>query len=108
MEYEKKRKDYHNKQRKEFFINLKKEVFKQYGGKCVFCGQDKFEYLSIEHINNDGKKHREELKKLEGNINIYRWLKKNNFPKDRFQILCFNCNMAKQFYDINPIKGVKI
>jgi hypothetical protein len=28
------------------------------------------------------------------NVALYRWLVKNNFPKE-FQILCHNCNFAK-------------
>lgn len=26
---------------------------------------------------------------------MYRWLRKNGFPKDRFRVLCFNCNCAR-------------
>ena len=82
---------------------IKKKVFDAYGNKCVCCGETTFEFLSIDHINKDGYKHRKEL---EGN-SIYRWLIKNNFPKDRFQILCFNCNLARGFYGECPHKRLK-
>jgi hypothetical protein len=74
-------------------ISIKEEVFKQYGGKCKCCGEDNIIFLTIDHISNDGAKHR---KNIASNM-IYNWLKKHGFPKDNYQILCFNCNFAKQF-----------
>jgi hypothetical protein len=97
MEYEKKRREKHNAYKRKRNIELKKFILKQYGGKCVCCGENRFEFLSIDHINNDGYKHRREFKG-----NIYLWLVKNNFPKDIVQILCFNCNMSKAFYGYCP------
>lgn len=47
--------------------------------------------LTIDHIDNDGGKHRREIKSLY----IYPWIKKNNFPAG-FQVLCFSCNHGKQ------------
>lgn len=70
---------------------LKLKVFIAYGGvKCACCGETDPIFLSIDHINNDGRKHRE----LIGNDKIYRYLFKNNFPKG-FQVLCHNCNRGK-------------
>lgn len=48
------------------------------------------EALSIDHINNDGGRHKKEIKK-----NLYGWLIKNNFP-DGFQTLCMNCQFIKK------------
>ena len=64
-------------------------VFNHYGKKCACCGEANQKFLSIDHINGEGTKHR---KKIHGKINI--WLVKNNFPKG-FQTLCFNCNWGK-------------
>jgi len=77
-------------------IELRKEVLKHYGGKCACCGETTYEFLSIDHINGGGRKHREEIYRL-----ICPWLKKNNYP-DGFQVLCFNCNQAKGIYGICP------
>lgn len=63
-----------------------------YGGECVCCGEKEGAFLSIDHVNNDGAAHRKELK---GN-RIYAWLHKNGYPKDRFRILCFNCNQGRR------------
>lgn len=77
---------------------LRKEVLNAMGGKCVCCGADRLEFLSVDHINNDGSNHRKEIG---GAKAIYRWLKKNNYPEG-FQVLCMNCNCAKSWYGICP------
>jgi hypothetical protein len=73
------------------YIDLKIEIFNEYGGHCNNCEIDNIEYLTIDHINNNGGEHR----KIIG-LQIYPWLKRNNYPKDNFQILCFNCNYLKR------------
>jgi hypothetical protein len=78
---------------------LVNEVIDGYGGKCVCCGETRKEYLSIDHINGDGNKHRKEMG-FSGH-QFYRWLKKNNYPKG-FQVLCFNCNMGKRNFSVCP------
>jgi hypothetical protein len=50
-------------------------------------------FLSIEHKNGGGRKHREEIG---GNQAIYHWLIQHNFPPE-FGLLCFNCNCASGF-----------
>jgi hypothetical protein len=72
-------------------IALKIRAFQAYGGCCQECGIDKLEFLTIDHINNDGAEHRREI-----GPDIYPWLENNNFPEG-FQILCFNCNYMKHF-----------
>lgn len=73
---------------------LKLEIMTAYGGKCNCCGESNVNFLTIDHINNDGYIHRKELEKTDGG-GFYYWLRKNNFPTDNFQILCYNCNMGK-------------
>ncbi len=75
--------------------DLKNEIISEYGGKCVCCEEAEPTFLSIDHINNDGGQHRKELGASSGNT-MYTWLKKNRFPKDNFQLLCFNCNIGKK------------
>jgi hypothetical protein len=67
-------------------------VINAYGGKCACCGESGIEFLQIDHIHGEGRKHREQIKK--DGIAFYRWLFKNRFPKG-FQVLCANCNSAK-------------
>lgn len=72
-----------------------------YGGnppKCACCGEMHVEFLTFDHIEGNGRKHREEVGI--GN-SFYRWLIKENFP-DGLQILCYNCNCAIGHYGRCP------
>ena len=82
--------------------NLKIETFNAYGGcVCVNCGITDVDVLALDHVNNDGAKHRKELAPKKkghpaGGANVYRKLRRLNFPdKNRFQVLCSNCNCLK-------------
>lgn len=74
----------------------KLEVFTHYSGsppKCATCGETDITILTIDHINNDGAKHR----RIQGTgTRFYNWLKKNNYPTG-FQVLCHNCNARKEY-----------
>lgn len=78
---------------------LRAQILENYGGKCACCGETQPEFLAIDHIFNDGAKCRKEHG---SGRRFYVWLKRNGFPKDRFQLLCHNCNMAKSLYGICP------
>ena len=76
-------------------------VFEHYGGsppKCACCGETHLEFLSLDHINGGGNKHRKEVG---FGSQLYSWLIKNKFPSG-FQVLCFNCNCAKGFFGYCP------
>lgn len=66
---------------------------------CACCGESEIKFLSIDHIDGGGNAHRKEIGRA-FNCIMY-WLKRNNYP-DGFQVLCFNCNMAKGFYGECP------
>jgi predicted transcriptional regulator len=73
-------------------LKIKLDVINGYGGKCACCGEIRVDFLTIDHINNDGK---EDRKKFGRSANkLYRWLIANNFPEG-YQILCMNCNFSK-------------
>jgi hypothetical protein len=108
-----KEKIYHGMHRKEYDIRtktyrskLKKEVMEAYGGKCACCGENLIEFLTIDHINGGGNKHRRALRIGSGS-GFYCWLKKNNFPTG-FQVLCHNCNIAKGHYGRCPHENEKV
>lgn len=71
-------------------------VLKHYGNKCACCGEDKAEFLAIDHINGNGRKHRKEV-----GPHIASWLVRNNFP-DGFRLLCHNCNQSLGIYGYCP------
>jgi hypothetical protein len=93
-------KNKNKKANKRFQIKIK--VMKEYGNKCACCGEDQIEFLTIDHINNDGAIERKTISS--GGHNFYSWLLKNNCPKDKYQILCFNCNCSNGFLGYCPHK----
>ena len=78
-------------------------AFDAYGGSvCKCCGETELEFLSIDHINEDGAKHRKDLPGSGGGGHqMYRWLRLNNYPPG-FQVLCMNCNFAKGHFGQCP------
>ena len=73
----------------------KKYSIKSLWNKCACCGETQREFLTIDHINENGAAHRKEVGKGK---TIYKFIIKNNFPND-LQILCFNCNWGKYVND---------
>lgn len=66
-------------------------VFANYGGaRCACCGETELEFLSIDHVMNDGAEHRKRVIAA----SLLGWLIRNRFPAG-FQVLCMNCNFAK-------------
>lgn len=77
---------------------IKREVLAHYGnGRCACCGEERIEFLTIDHVHGGGTRHREKLRIG----NMCAWLKQNNFPEG-FQVLCMNCNFAKGRFDRCP------
>lgn len=74
---------------------LKAEVFDVYSNKtmaCVLCGVSDMDVLCLDHIADDGKKHR--MSHGSGG-RLYARLRKEGFPKG-LQVLCANCNLKKE------------
>lgn len=74
------------------YVERRKLVIEKYGNKCNCCGEKNIYFLTLDHVNNDGFVHR---KKYRGNM--FDWARINNYPTS-LQILCFNCNSARQWY----------
>lgn len=86
-------------QHKRTHQRVRQAVIDAYGARCVCCSETTPEFLAVDHIYNDGAEHR---RKVGHSTKFYRWLRNNGFPKDRFQLLCHNCNIAKSFYGQCP------
>jgi len=69
----------------------KRRVLEHYGTACACCGAT--EDLTIDHINGDGKAHRDELGNPSSST-FYHWLARNGFPEG-YQTLCTPCNLSK-------------
>ena len=84
---------------------IRRIVFAHYGGKCACCGEQTPQFLTIDHIENNGAEHRKKIGVKCGWV-FYKWLLKNNYPEGH-QLLCFNCNTAKGFFGICPHQQTK-
>lgn len=74
---------------------IKELVLTHYGqGKlaCLFCGEERLDCLSLDHINNDGWKDRS---KGHAGVRLYTKLYKEKFPLG-YQTLCMNCQFLKE------------
>lgn len=87
---------YHNEKGRDFALRRKLKIIKHYGPNCACCGVLEHEFLAVDHINGGGNEHRRKMG-IKGGRHFYDWLFKNNFP-DGFQILCHNCNFAKDHF----------
>ena len=67
-------------------------VLEHYKPICNCCGEKEKIFLTIDHINGNGNKHRKIVNNVSGGI--AGWIIRNDFPKG-FQILCMNCNFGK-------------
>lgn len=76
---------------------LRMACLEHYGGRCACCGEARYEFLAIDHINGGGGKHRKEV----GTSKMERWLIRNGFPAG-FRVLCHNCNQSLGHYGFCP------
>jgi hypothetical protein len=88
-------------------LKIKTDIINIYGGKCFCCGIEDLIFLTIDHIDESGANHRKGLKDPTG-VGFYRWLRQQGYPKDNYQVLCFNCNFAKHVLGICPHATYKI
>jgi hypothetical protein len=93
--YRKTRKDpaEERKYQNEWRRRRKAAAISAYGGKCACCGETEPAFLTIDHENGDGSKHRAAIHAKPGQ-STYNWLAKNGYPKG-FQVLCWNCNSGR-------------
>lgn len=80
---------------------LKLEAIAKFGGKCMCCGEKRYQFLTIDHVDGDGADHREELVGKRG-VAPSQWLrklKKAGWKTDRrLQVLCHNCHNAEDLF----------
>jgi predicted restriction endonuclease len=72
---------------------LRRQILQEYGNVCACCGEHRECMLTIDHIDSKGNEHRKRVGDSSGNI--YKWLRRNGFPKDNFRLLCWNCNCGR-------------
>lgn len=87
---------------KAYIARLRKQVLEAYGHQCACCGETEEKFLAVNHIFNDGAEHRRTIASNKSGTRFYVWLRQRGFPKDRYQLLCHNCNCAKGYYGSCP------
>ncbi len=74
------------------YYELKEKVYSAYGNACACCGETQPEFLTLDHVNNDGNIHRKEMG---GQAESFlKWIIANEYPRT-VQILCWNCQWGK-------------
>lgn len=84
---------------------LRLEFLEAYGNQCACCGEREEAFLTLEHKNRDGHAHRKEVGHTSSQV--INDLKKRGWPKDNYEILCFNCNRAQWERGICPHRKEK-
>jgi hypothetical protein len=73
---------------------LKEEMFTAYGRRCWCCGETTEEFLSLDHLNDDGAEHRG---RVGGTMCVLRDLRRRGWPKEGYAVACMNCNWARRY-----------
>ena len=76
--------------------SLRQKVIDSLGGKCKRCGFKDIRALQVDHINGGGY---QELKKLSAKYRYKLVLETIKTNKNKYQLLCANCNWIKRFED---------
>lgn len=74
---------------------LRTEIFNFYGWECKCCKETIKEFLSLDHINNDGYLDKNPNGDKKSGKELYLLAKKQGFP-NKYQTLCMNCNWGKK------------
>ena len=76
---------------------LKEQVFKKLGGKCVCCGVDTMEFLSLHHTRGNGQ-----IDRGSSLYSLLRRIRDGNYDEKDYDIMCFNCNLSLGFFGYCP------
>lgn len=82
---------YHNKWKEKRF----QEVLNALGRVCACCGEARQGFLTVDHINNDGYKERVNNSNARAGRALWSKVRREGYPKDRYRILCYNCNCGR-------------
>ena len=84
---------------------IRLQVVDAYGGKCECCGETEPKFLCIHHVNGDGKVDRANGY---GGVSLFAKLRREGWPKDRYRLLCHNCNNALRIFGFCPHQGASL
>jgi len=79
---------------------LRQDLLERYGNRCRCCGESRsYKFLTLDHVNNDGYLER---RTVSSPVALYRRILQHSGISSRYQLLCWNCNMAKAHYGRCP------
>lgn len=84
--------------RRKSYLKLKDDVITAYGGKCACCGEKERAFLCLDHVDGGGNDERRGMNGSTWNKSsqaIYRAVRAAGYPPG-YQVLCANCNLAKE------------
>lgn len=72
-------------------VVTKAEMVAAYGGRCACCGETELVFLSLDHSNGGGSRHRQEIG---GSRKLLQFLRAAGWPTDGYRVLCMNCQFG--------------
>ncbi len=78
---------------------LRLQMVVAYGGNCECCGETEPKFLCIHHVNGDGKVDRANGY---GGVSLFAKLRREGWPRERYKLLCHNCNNAIRVVGVCP------
>ena len=75
------------------------EMIETLGGKCACCGETEKMFLCLDHIKGNGRR---DYEKKGGPHGVWRRAIAEGLPRDKYRILCWNCNSALGLYGFCP------
>ncbi len=78
-----------NASNKRYAAKLRAQFIEAYGSRCACCGENRPEFLQLDHSNHDGALHRATFS---GQVLFD--LRRRGWPQEGYRLLCANCNFA--------------
>jgi hypothetical protein len=91
---------------KKYRAQQKLAMLEAFGWKFQCCGEDNPHFLTLDHLDGGGSAHRAQYAS-NNNEQIYADAIREGFPKDKYQLLCINCNWAIGQFGECPHKSDK-
>lgn len=91
----------HRERNATYRAKIRQDVLDAYGGKCECCGESRNEFLALDHIHGGGSKERREMANNTSG-GVYRIARDAGFSKDKYRLLCHNCNSSIGWYGYCP------
>jgi len=97
---------YYHKNPKKFMEKIKKrwelrkaQAIEKMGGKCACCGENNPIFLCLDHIKGNGRR---DYQKAGGPQGVWKRAIAEGLPKEKYRLLCWNCNAALGLYGFCP------